>query len=64
MPAQYIWLKSTWPAEELDGKSVEFRIRLKPQTDSVSSKIPPEASAFGCALLVLKHRQAFVIVYH
>jgi hypothetical protein len=31
MPAQHIWLKSTWPAEELDGKSVQFRIRLKPQ---------------------------------
>jgi hypothetical protein len=30
MTSQHIWLKSKWPAEELDGKTVEFRIRLKP----------------------------------
>jgi len=31
MPAQHIWLKSKWQVKELDGKTVEFRIWLKPE---------------------------------
>ncbi len=31
MAAQHIWLKSKWPTKELDGRTVEFRIWLKPE---------------------------------
>jgi hypothetical protein len=44
MTSQHIWLKSKWPAKELDGKTVEFRIRLKPDRPTKRAR-PVEGSA-------------------
>jgi hypothetical protein len=44
MQSQHIWLKSKWPAKELDGKTVEFRIWLKPEKPN---RRPPAVEGTG-----------------